>query len=65
MSSNIKIKPSRKGKFTEYCKRRGYGGVTNACIKEAENSNNPSVRKMAVFADNAKHKFKHKNKKGG
>lgn len=30
----IKIKEANKGKFTEYCKRKGYEGVTSKCEEE-------------------------------
>lgn len=52
--SNIRIKPSNKGKFTRWCKRQGYGGVTAACINKGKNSKSASVRKMATFAKNAR-----------
>jgi len=41
-----------KGKFTEYCNRKGYSGVTCDCIYEGKNSTDPHVRKMANFAYN-------------
>lgn len=50
----IKIKKENVGKFTEYCKSKGYGGVTSKCISEGKNSNSAVVRKKATFADNAK-----------
>lgn len=52
--SKIKIKEKNKGKFTEWCKRNGYGGVTKACIAAGLKSDNPDVRKMANFARNAR-----------
>ena len=48
--SGIKIKEKNKGKFTEYCG----GKVTDECIARAKNSNNPILRKRAVFAENAR-----------
>jgi hypothetical protein len=48
--SGIKIKEKNKGKFTEYCG----GKVTDECIARAKNSNNPALRKRAVFAENAR-----------
>ena len=50
----IKIKKENVGKFTEYCKSKGYGGVTSKCISEGKSSNSPAVRKRATFAKNAK-----------
>lgn len=46
--SGIHIKPENKGKFTAYKKRTG---KTTA---EAKKSKSSAVRKMAVFAQNAK-----------
>jgi len=60
--SPIYIKPSKEGTFTEYCKRKGYSGVTEACIAEGKKSKSPAIRKKATFAYNARHKF---NKKKG
>ena len=46
--SGIHIKPSHKGRFTEYKKRTG------KTTEEALHSKDPHVRKMAQFASNAK-----------
>lgn len=46
----IKIKKSHKGLFTEYCD----GKVTKECIDKAKKSNNPTLRKRATFAENAR-----------
>lgn len=46
----IKIKKSHKGLFTEYCD----GKVTQKCIDKAKKSNNPTLRKRATFAENAR-----------
>ena len=54
----IYIKPENRGKFTAWCKRNGYSGVTLECIKRGLRNKNPRVRKMANFARNAR-KFKH------
>lgn len=56
--SPIKIKKENKGKFTDYCG----GKVTQECINRGKNSSNPTTRKRATFADNAR-KWKHQ--KGG
>ncbi len=48
----IEIKPENKGKFTQYCKRKGYKGVTKKCIEEGKKSPNPKTRKRATFAAN-------------
>ena len=50
----IYIKPKNRGTFTAYCNRSGYDGVTNACISKGKNSNNPTTRKRATFAANAR-----------
>lgn len=50
----IHIKESHKGKFTEWAKRHGHKGVTDAAIEEGLASKLVSVRKQAQFALNAK-----------
>jgi len=50
----IKIKKSNVGKFTSYCKRKGYDGVTAKCIAEGKKSKDAGVRKMAIFAENSR-----------
>lgn len=47
---SIHIKPENKGKFTSYCG----GKVTNECIQKGLNSTNPTIRKRANFARNAR-----------
>lgn len=46
----IHIKEKNRGKFTEYCG----GKVTDECIQKAKNSKNPTLRKRATFAQNAR-----------
>lgn len=46
----IHIKKKNRGKFTEYCG----GEVTEACIRRGKNSSNPTTRKRATFAQNAR-----------
>ena len=46
----IHIKKKNSGKFTEYCG----GKVTEACIRKGKNSSNPTTRKRATFAQNAR-----------
>ena len=53
--SKIHIKKKNRGKFTDYCG----GKVTDACIRRAKASGNPTLVKRATFADNARH-FKHR-----
>ena len=48
--SGIHIKKENRGKFTEYCN----GKVTQKCIDKAKKSNNPTLRKRATFAENAR-----------
>lgn len=50
----IRIKKKNRGSFTRWCG----GNVTEECIKRGKNSPSSSIRKKAVFADNARH-FKH------
>ena len=50
----INIKRKNRGKFTEYCG----GNVTQKCISRAKKSSSPTLRKRAIFADNAR-KWKH------
>lgn len=47
---NIHIKKKNRGKFTEYCG----GKVTSACIQKGLHSSNPTTRKRANFARNAR-----------
>lgn len=54
----IHIKKKNRGKFTDYCG----GNVTKECIRKGKNSSNPTTRKRANFAANAR-KWKHE--KGG
>jgi hypothetical protein len=51
----IYIKKENRGKFTQYCKQHGFNGVTSECIAQAKKSKNPTTRKRATFAANAKH----------
>jgi hypothetical protein len=51
---SIKIKDSKKGTFTKYCKSKGYKGVTSKCIAEGKKSKSPATRKKATFAANAR-----------
>ena len=53
---NIHIKPENKGKFTDYCG----GKVTQECIQRGKHSSNPTTRKRATFAANAR-TWKHEN----
>ena len=48
--SGIHIKKENRGKFTKYCD----GKVTQKCIDKAKKSNNPTLRKRATFAENAR-----------
>jgi len=50
----IHIKKKNRGKFTEYCG----GKVTDACIRKAKSSGNPTLVKRATFAANARN-WKH------
>lgn len=52
----IHIKKENRGKFTDYCG----GKVTSECIARGKNSPNPTIRKRATFAANARAWSKHK-----
>lgn len=56
--SKIHIKPSKRGSFTAYCKRKGHKGVTSSCIAAGKRSRSKAIRKKATFAANAR-KWKH------
>ena len=53
---SIHIKEENKGKFTDYCG----GKVTEECIRKGKNSSNPTTRKRATFAQNAR-RWKHQD----
>jgi len=55
----VKIK---KGKFTAWCKSRGFKGVTEACINKGQASKSTSVKKMAAFAWRSRHGWRRKVK---
>ena len=55
-SGGIHIKKKNRGKFTDYCG----GKVTEECIRKGKKSSNPTTRKRANFAANAR-KWKHQN----
>jgi len=46
----IKIKIKHPGAMTEYCKKKGYDGVTCGCLCEAMNDPDPVWHKRANFA---------------
>ena len=50
----------KEGSFTEYCKKRGYKGVTQACINEAKKSKNPKTRRRAILAETLRKTSKRK-----
>lgn len=56
--TKIHIKKKNRGKFTDYCG----GTVTQSCIDRAKSSGNSTLKKRAVFAENAR-RWKHQ--KGG
>ena len=51
--SKIKIKKSKEGSFTAWCKRKGFGGVTQGCIK-AGLAAGGAIAKKANFAKSAR-----------
>lgn len=58
--SGIHIKKANRGKFTSYCG----GKVTEACIQKGLHSSNPTIRKRANFARNAR-RWSKKHYNGG
>jgi hypothetical protein len=50
----IKIKKSKIGSFTDWCKKQGFDGVTKKCIAKGKKSKDKRIAKKATFADNAK-----------
>ena len=55
-------KKGTKGSFRAYCKKKGYSGVTEACIEEGKRSKSPKTRKRAVLAETFKKMRKRKKK---
>ncbi|MEM4619679.1 MAG: hypothetical protein QW607_05645 [Desulfurococcaceae archaeon] len=53
----------KPGAFREWCIRRGYSGVTKACIEEGKRSKNPTTRRRAVLAETLMKLRKKKKKK--
>ena len=45
------VSPKTEGDFTDYCKRAGFGGVSQACINHAAKAGGRPA-KMALFAAN-------------
>lgn len=57
------VDPKDKGKFTDWCKKRGYKSVTQTCINEAISAGGKAAQ-MANFAISvSKGKYKHPKKK--
>jgi len=50
----------QKGRFTDWCKRQGYKGVTEACINKGQAAKSASVKRMANFAWRARHGWRRK-----
>jgi len=53
----------KPGAFTEWCKRRGYSGVTQECIEEGKRSSNPTTRRRAHLAETLRKMNKKRKKK--
>lgn len=51
------------GSFTAYCKRKGYKGVTAACIAEGKRSKDPTIRKRANLAQTLRGMSRKRKKK--
>lgn len=52
--AKIEIDEKNKGKFTSYCKGKGFNSVTEGCLAEGLDSPNKLTRKRAQFAKNAR-----------
>ena len=52
----------KPGAFKEYCKRKGYKGVTEKCIQEALKSPDPKTRARARLAKTLKKLAKRRKK---
>lgn len=50
----IKIKPENVGKFTKWCKTKGYSKATRECEEEGLASKSASIRKQAQFSKNSR-----------
>lgn len=40
----------KEGAFTAWCKRQGFNGVTEECIRKGLSSDNPTIRRRANLA---------------
>jgi hypothetical protein len=49
------VKHSNEGRYTRYCERAGYRGVSHACIAHGLQSPSSRVRHEAQFAQNMQH----------
>jgi hypothetical protein len=62
----IEIKPSKKGTFTKFAKKKGMvdeeGKITSEAIDSGLKSKDPAIKKKAVFAMNARKWAKAKKK---
>ena len=50
----IEIAKKNRGKFTQYCRSKGYTSVTRECEEEGLASKSASARKMAQFSKNSR-----------
>ena len=48
----IHIKKSMRGTFTRWAKRHGFSGVNAASVAAGKRSDDPRIRKKAIFAQN-------------
>jgi hypothetical protein len=55
MAGPVHIKKSHEGRFTDWCKRNGFDGVSRAAITAGLKSQDTHVRKMAQFASTSRH----------
>lgn len=51
------------GSFTAFCRRLGFRGVTNECIRRGLKSRSASIRKKAAFAKAARTVARKRKKK--
>ena len=58
------IPESHEGRFTKYCKKKGFKGVSQKCISEGQKSKNPHTVKQANFAKTLRRLPEPHHKKG-
>lgn len=54
----------RPGATRAYCRRHGFEGVTEACLRKMERSGDPTLKRRAVLARTLKRLAKKRRRKG-